>query len=75
MTTSEIIGVLKEARKYSINYVDTQIAQINEFIQMTKAKEIVQKHEARYKMNIPCGRNSFYQAYRKFFFLLDKTRN
>ena len=27
------------------------------------------------KMNIPCGRNSFYQAYRKFFFLLDKTRN
>jgi len=39
MTTSEIIGVLKEARKYSINYVDTQIAQINEFIQMTKTNE------------------------------------
>ena len=50
MTTSEIIGVLKEARKYSINYVDTQIAQINEFIQMTKTKEIMQQHEAQYKI-------------------------
>ena len=64
---AERIGLIEETAKEADEYLYTYILKaVTEELSYTYLKS---------KLNIPCGRDMYYDRYRKFFWLLSESRN